>query len=177
MVRPTRPIMPSGIPGFSEMSLPRVAAVERTVDAAVGASRLGAPMPCVRTPTMAAKRWSGFDGFITRSMAPAWGLTKSTFSQVSPPSRVRKTPFSSFGPKAVPQRGGHRPHPGCQDGSSHGRCGVNPKGRYVPRSRRRRPFCKFRRRRRRSVASAVRQDQRTLMSGFFSWMAMAPTAA
>ena len=40
---------------------------------------------------------------MARSTAPTLSLTKRTFSQLSPPSLDRKTPRSSFFPKAMPQ--------------------------------------------------------------------------
>jgi hypothetical protein len=45
-----------------------------------------------------AKSVAGFDGSKTTSIAPVLSSTKRTFSQLRPPSRVRKTPLSAFGP-------------------------------------------------------------------------------
>src|SRR5260221_14139202 len=45
----------------------------------------------------------GLDGSITISEQPVSGLRYSTFCQVRPPSVVRNTPRSSFGPQAWPR--------------------------------------------------------------------------
>src|SRR5689334_20865749 len=47
-----------------------------------------------------AKRMRGFDGSIVRSIAPVESSRKSTFFHVLPPSVVRNTPRSAFGPNA-----------------------------------------------------------------------------
>ena len=46
---------------------------------------------------------SGSAGSMTRSTAPVCSSRKSTFSQVRPPSVVRKTPRSGLGPKGWPR--------------------------------------------------------------------------
>ena len=43
-----------------------------------------------------------FDGFTTKSMQPVFSLLNKTLVHVFPPSVVRKTPFSLFGPQAWP---------------------------------------------------------------------------
>ena len=49
-----------------------------------------------------ANRMRGFDGSMVRSVAPVESLRKSTFFHVLPPSVVRNTPRSAFGPNAWP---------------------------------------------------------------------------
>ena len=47
-----------------------------------------------------ANRMRGFVGSIDRSVAPVESLMNSTFFQLLPPSVVRNTPRSAFGPNA-----------------------------------------------------------------------------
>src|SRR5436190_23891290 len=90
-----------------------------------------------------ANRMRGFVGSIVRSIAPVESLRNSTFLHVLPPSVVRNTPRSAFGPKAWPiaatytlwgSRGALPASPICRVSLSPSCCHVPPPSveRYTP---------------------------------------------
>ena len=98
---PMRPLMPSGRPGLSLISVqvsPPSADLKMPLPGPPDSRIQGRRITC----HSAAYRTRGLVGSMPRSIAPVWGLRYSTRSQLAPPSRERNTPRCSLGPKAWP---------------------------------------------------------------------------
>ena len=89
-------MVPRGSPAPS--SRVQLSPPSRLVQSPLSGPPLSRPQVQICICQVAAKRMRGLVGSITTSIAPEFSPEKSTRSQFSPPSTVRKSPRSCWGP-------------------------------------------------------------------------------